>query len=74
MPACAELGKPRRKSANALPSANPAAEEVYRGENVNDPRAFGDSLGVIGGSLVSLPLETVRPPESALAEIMESYR
>jgi 2-oxoglutarate ferredoxin oxidoreductase subunit beta len=53
-----------------------AKHEILTGLLYVDPKkpAFGSALGVIDGSLVSLPLETVRPPESALREIMESYR
>jgi 2-oxoglutarate/2-oxoacid ferredoxin oxidoreductase subunit beta len=53
-----------------------AKQEILTGLLYVNPQkpAFGSSLGVIDGSLVSLPLESVRPPESALLEIMESYR
>ena len=51
-------------------------KEILTGLLYVDPKkpAFGETLGVIDGSLTNLPLDVVRPPESALHEIMESYR
>ena len=62
-PACAVVGSPSRKSANALPSARPAAEEVQRGVNEKMPRApFGFTGLKIVVHEIGAELERVRCP------------